>query len=109
MEPKNHPIEQEHHLPSFSGSMLIFQGVVVIAFVLAFFTPSVCLEDKSKWCFCWLAPWKLTETLTIHSMFWSAIMGFQLDDDSKPNLYLASIQPQKKWTKMVGLWGTSRY
>jgi len=64
MEPKNHPIEQEHHLPSFSGSMLIFQGVVVIVFMVVFFTPSVCLEDKSKWCFCWLAPGKLTETLT---------------------------------------------
>jgi len=31
LEPKNHPIEKENHLPtpSFSGSMLIFQGVLL--------------------------------------------------------------------------------
>jgi len=30
MEPKNHPIEKENHLPNhpLSGSMLVFRGVV---------------------------------------------------------------------------------
>ena len=32
MEPKNHPIEKENHLPNhqFSGSMLILQGVDIV-------------------------------------------------------------------------------